>query len=84
MRIGSALACVVALLACGVAHAQSGSSGRSGSSAFCDRAQPLTAGEMDRLLRFAAVVRDELDAAHTDGAALISRSGLDLSRVRIR
>ncbi|MCB1906890.1 MAG: DUF2145 domain-containing protein [Rhodocyclaceae bacterium] len=37
----------------------------------------------DRLLRFAAVVRAELASAGDD-VALISRSGLDLSRFRIR
>ena len=77
MRVGQVLA-IAAILAAGAAHAQSASS------AYCDRAQPLTAGQQDRLLRFAAVVRDELDAANNGGAALISRSGLDLSRFRIR
>jgi hypothetical protein len=83
VRLGRALA-FVAILAAGAAHAQSSSFGHSGSPAFCDRTQPLTAGQQDRLLRFAAVVRDELDAANNGGAALISRSGLDLSRFRIR
>lgn len=82
MSIGRALA-LVAILASGAAHAQLNSSG-SGSSAFCDRTQPLTAGQQDRQLRFAVVVRDELDAANNGGVALISRSGLDLSRFRIR
>jgi len=58
--------------------------GGSASPAFCDRTQALTAGQQDRLLRFAAVIRDELDAANRDGAALISRSGLDLARFHIR
>lgn len=53
------------------------------SSQFCDRTKPLTADQQDRLLRLAAVVRDELSASG-DGAVLISRSGLDLSRFRIR
>jgi hypothetical protein len=70
--------------ASGASHAQPSSSGHSGSSAFCDRTQALTAGQQDRLLRFAAVDRDELDAASNGGAALISRSGLDLSRFHIR
>ncbi|NRR32498.1 DUF2145 domain-containing protein [Oxalobacteraceae bacterium] len=52
-------------------------------SRFCDRTLELSATEQDRLLRFAAVVREELAA--TGGAvALISRSGLDLSRFGIR
>jgi hypothetical protein len=70
-------------IAVGAAQAQPGSPGRSTSSAFCDRAQQLTAGQQDRLLRFAAVVRNELDAMDGD-TALISRSGLDLSRFHIR
>ncbi|HEX8404997.1 MAG TPA: DUF2145 domain-containing protein [Duganella sp.] len=53
------------------------------SSRFCDRAQPLTAAEQDRLLRFAAVLREEL-AGDGDSVALVSRSGLDLSRFGIR
>jgi len=50
------------------------------SAAFCDRATPpLSARQHDRLLRFAAVVRAELEA--TDGAsAIVARSGLDLER----
>jgi hypothetical protein len=53
------------------------------SSRFCDRAQELTATEQDRLLRFSAVVREEL-AASEGSVALISRSGLDLARFGIR
>jgi hypothetical protein len=82
LKLAWALA-VAAAIAMGAAHAQAGPSGSSASSAFCDRTQPLTARQQDRLLRFAAVVRAELDAT-PDGTALISRSGLDLSRFRIR
>lgn len=71
------LACLV-LTASGAAHA-----GASTSSRFCDRAQPLTAAEQDRLLRFAGVLREEL-AGTGDGVVLVSRSGLDLSRFGIR
>ncbi|XGA69544.1 DUF2145 domain-containing protein [Duganella sp. BuS-21] len=53
------------------------------SARFCDRAQELSAAEQSRLLRFAAVLRDEL-AASEDSVALVSRSGLDLSRFNIR
>jgi len=85
LNAGRVFVLAAALLA-GAAQAQSGSAGHpafSGSAAFCDRMHPLTAAQQDRLLRFAAVVRDELAA--TDGnAALISRSGLDLSRFDIR
>ena len=70
---------VCAVFSAGVAHA-----GASLASArFCDRAQELTATEQDRLLRFAAVVREEL-AASEGSVALISRSGLDLARFGIR
>ncbi|MNR84388.1 hypothetical protein D3C72_151870 [compost metagenome] len=64
----------------GAAHAASGASAASN---FCDRAHQLTAGQQDRILRFAAVVREEL-AAVNSSAVLISRSGLDLSRFNIR
>jgi hypothetical protein len=67
------------LLACAAGAA----SASSGASRFCDRDQPLTAAEQDRLLRFAAVLREEL-AASKDSVALVSRSGLDLSRFGIR
>ena len=63
------------LLSAGAAHASS--------ARFCDRAQELSAAEQDRLLRFAAVLRDEL-AASDEGVALVSRSGLDLSRFHLR
>lgn len=68
---------LVLALAAGAAQASSDSS------RFCDRTQPLTASQQDKLLRFAAVVREEL-ALTGDSAALISRSGLDLSRFHIR
>lgn len=58
-------------------------SGSSDSALFCDRSHTLTATEQDRLLRFAAVVRQELEDGGP-GAALVSRSGLDLSRFDIR
>ncbi|KAB8044619.1 DUF2145 domain-containing protein [Janthinobacterium aquaticum] len=53
------------------------------STRFCDRSTELTASEQDRLLRFAAVVREEL-AATEGSVALVSRSGLDLARFGIR
>ena len=43
----------------------------------------MTAAEQDRLLRFAAVLRDELGSGG-ESVALVSRSGLDLSRFNIR
>lgn len=63
------------LLAAGAAHASS--------ARFCDRSQQLSAAEQDRLLRFAAVLREEL-AASEESVALVSRSGLDLARFNIR
>ncbi|XAH26298.1 DUF2145 domain-containing protein [Xylophilus sp. GW821-FHT01B05] len=62
-------------MAAGAAHAQS--------AFFCERSHPLTAGQQGRALRFAAIVREELGASGSE-AALISRSGLDLSRFHIR
>jgi len=50
---------------------------------FCGRQTPLSAAQQDRLLRFAAVVRDELNASGRR-AAVVSRSGLDLSRFGLR
>ena len=49
----------------------------------CDRPIPVTAAQQDRLLRFAAVVRQAL-AESGAPAALISRSGTDLSRFGLR
>ncbi len=81
MKLRRAL--TLALLAGAVAGAANAQSGVSGASRFCDRTQALSAAEQDRLLRFAAVVREELASAQ-GGVALISRSGLDLSRFGIR
>jgi hypothetical protein len=74
---------VRALAALLLACAAGAAGAASGSSRFCDRDQPLTAVEQDRLLRFAAVLREELSATE-DSVALVSRSGLDLSRFGIR
>lgn len=79
MKLAAALALAAALV-CGAAQAQSG---MPASSSFCDRSVPLSAGQQDKLLRFAAIVREELGQAEGD-AALVSRSGLDLSRFQIR
>jgi hypothetical protein len=50
---------------------------------FCDRAVPMSALQQDRLLRFAALIKEELDGSR-EAVALISRSGLDLSRFGLR
>ena len=51
--------------------------------AFCDAKAAPSAADKDRLLRFAAIVKGELErsGAHV---ALVARSGLDLSRVAQR
>lgn len=61
----------------GVAHA--GSVAPRG----CDRPLQVDAAQQDRLLRFAAVVREALADSATP-AALIARSGTDLSRFGLR
>ena len=50
---------------------------------FCDRPSTLTATQQDRLLRFAAIARDQLNASG-QRLALVARSGLDLSRFDVR
>jgi hypothetical protein len=50
---------------------------------FCGRASPLTARQQDRLLRVAAILKDELEASGAS-VALVARSGLDLQRFRVR
>ncbi len=55
----------------------------SASMRFCDRAAPMSAQQQDRLLRFAALIKEELDASG-ETVALIARSGLDLSRFGLR
>ena len=76
-----ALALIAGLCTGLAAHRPAAAS--SDASRFCDRASPLTAQQQDRLLRFAAVVRQELEASDRT-VALISRSGLDLSRFDVR
>jgi hypothetical protein len=71
---------LAAALASGGAQAQSS---LPASSSFCDRTHVLSAGQQDKLLRFAAIVREELGRSDGD-AALVSRSGLDLTRFQIR
>jgi len=72
-----------ALLAAALAACAAPSHAGSAALRFCDRGATLTASEQDRLLSFAAVVRQELEAAGP-GAALVSRSGLDLERFGLR
>lgn len=80
---GLALALALSIVAAPVRAAGSGASGGGVSLRFCDQASRLTAGEQDRLLRFAAVAHEEL--ARVDGeVALVARSGLDLARFDVR
>jgi hypothetical protein len=73
------LATLAAALLTAAGAAQAGSLPPRG----CDRAIPVTAAQQDQLLRFAAVVRDALTTSGAQ-AALISRSGTDLSRFGLR
>ncbi|HEX7867899.1 MAG TPA: DUF2145 domain-containing protein [Variovorax sp.] len=73
----------LALLGLAAVLAFAGAAAHATSSQFCDRAKPLTASQQDRVLRFTAVVQQALSDTGSD-AVLISRSGLDLSRFRIR
>ena len=50
---------------------------------YCDRPAPLTAEQQDTVLRFAGIVKAELEATG-ERLALVSRSGLDLSRFGMR
>jgi len=59
----------------GVSHA--------GSLRFCDKPAELSAAQQDTLLRFGAVIKAELEKSGRS-LALISRSGLDLSRFGVR
>lgn len=71
-------ACAAALLAAATGAAQAGSLPLG-----CERPVTVTAAQQDRLLRFAAIVRDALAASGAQ-AALVARSGTDLSRFRLR
>jgi hypothetical protein len=83
------LAALLALAAGAAPAAQAASSSAlapslAGSSQrLCDQAAPLSAGQQDRLLRFAAAVKSELDESGAS-VALVARSGLDLDRFGIR
>jgi hypothetical protein len=65
------VACALTTLGNGAAHA--------GLVAYCDEPAPLSAAQNDRLIRFGAIVKAELERSGAS-VALIARSGLDLSR----
>ena len=50
---------------------------------YCDHQPELTAAQKDRLLRFGAVIKTELDRTGVP-MALVARSGLDLGRFGLR
>jgi hypothetical protein len=50
---------------------------------YCDRQAPPSAAQQDKLLRFASIIKTELDNSG-QSVALIARSGLDLSRFGMR
>lgn len=53
------------------------------SARFCEPSRTQDAAQQDRVLRFAALIRDDL-AARGEQVLLIARSGIDLSRVNVR
>jgi hypothetical protein len=75
--IARTLTLVLLLLAVGSAQAGA-ASGR-----FCDQPAALSATQQDRLLSFAAIARQELDASQQT-LAIVARSGLNLARFGIR
>lgn len=50
---------------------------------FCDRPAKVTAAAQDHVLRFSAVVKEELERSGAT-AAVVSRAGLDLARFGLR
>ncbi len=72
-------------LTCALALALGSGAPRAASAAqqFCDASPQRTATEQDRLLRFAAIVKHELEASG-HAVALVARSGLNLQRFGIR
>src|SRR5262245_28739982 len=50
---------------------------------LCDRPVSRTGAQQERLLRLAALIKEELDATG-ETVALVARSGLDLSRFGLR
>lgn len=83
-RVGAVLRRLATLLAVASMAGIAGPAHAGGaSSRFCDRAATVDAAQQDRILRFAAIVKEQLDASG-HGVALISRSGLDLQRFGVR
>ncbi|GKS87086.1 DUF2145 domain-containing protein [Acidovorax sp. SUPP1855] len=83
VRPRRALARWTGIAAIGLAALGAEAPARAGTWGLCDAAAPLSATDQDRVLRFAAVVKQVLDASG-QRVALISRSGLDLGRFGVR
>ena len=77
-RVRPALNLLAALLACSAWSYCSAEALR-----LCDRTAPLGADEQDKVLRFGGVIKAELENSGR-GAALVSRSAVDLSRFGVR
>lgn len=71
------------LLAIGLCIGAASAQAASTSLRLCDRPSPLSAQSQDRLLRFAAIARRELEATG-ERVALVARSGIDLTRFDVR
>jgi hypothetical protein len=71
------------LLAAALWSCTQGAQASSASLQFCDAPAPMTARQADRLLRFAALIKQELDRSG-ETVALVARSGVDLSRFGLR
>jgi hypothetical protein len=74
---------LLAILAAAWLTFGSASTVHAGSLRFCDRPVPLNASQQDTLLRFSDVIKAELDSSG-QSTAIVSRSGLDLSRFGMR
>jgi hypothetical protein len=77
------LAATAALAALGLAATLFAAPSRANSFEVCDRPKDPSADERDVMLRFADLVRTELNESGHD-VALIARSGLDLHRMDVR
>ena len=65
------------------ALATSALDGHAGALRYCDAPAELNAAQQDRLFRFAAIIKSELEGSG-HALALVSRSGVDLSRFGLR
>jgi len=74
-RLPALLAFLALALAASASHA--------GITRYCDRQAELSAQQQDTLLRFGGVIKAELEKSG-GSVAILSRSGLDLSRFQVR